>query len=396
MTQIASIPLLVGCPDLSIASARRTALGGQATPEAQRLEEFAVRYGRSYDAYLATEPGWDYFWSSSRRGVVATARQGRYLFSSGGLLAPEDHQHALLAELVEHADAHGQVLTFFNIVEEQLPLLRQFGFQATKWGEEALVDLQECTWSGKSYEWVRRQTNFCSRHGLVVSECTRTSMSDAQWNDTLAEIVEVSELFLAAKPQSGEMRFLQGGFDPEQLGRKRIFIARADGGSGRIEGFLACNPCRNGRTWVMETYRHRPDAVRGTIPFTMHRAMQIMQAEGVRQASLCLLPGLRCDEPLPGDSAMVRWGLAIGTGRFNPAFETAGTYHFKTRFRPRFENRYLCVRPRMTLGAAWAFIRLLGVLRLDPAKLYQLTVARWKKRASRATLRTPQDGAVRE
>ena len=50
------------------------------------------RHGRSYDAYLVTEPGWEYFWSRGRRGVVAIARQGRYLFSSGGLLAPRRHQ----------------------------------------------------------------------------------------------------------------------------------------------------------------------------------------------------------------------------------------------------------------------------------------------------------------
>ena len=119
----------------------------------------------------------------------------------------------------------------------------------------------------------------------------------------------------------------------------------------------------------METCRQRPDAVRGTTAFIMHQAMQQFKAEGVLRVSLCLLPGLRCGNPLPGDSAMVRWGLAIGTGRFCPAFETAGAYHFKSRFRPHFESRYLCVRPRMTLGTAVAFIRLLGVMKLDPRSL---------------------------
>jgi len=30
--------------------------------ETDRLEELAVRHGRNYDAYLVTEPGWEYFW----------------------------------------------------------------------------------------------------------------------------------------------------------------------------------------------------------------------------------------------------------------------------------------------------------------------------------------------
>ena len=357
--------------------------------EDARAEEFAVRFGRAYDAYLITEPGWEHFWSAGRQGIVAVARQGRCLFSTGGLLAPAAHQEDLLRQLVEHAAGQGCTLTFFNICEDQLPLFCRFGFQATKWGEEAVVDLSQCTWAGKGYEWVRRQTNYCRRHGLEFLECRPEDFSGAQWARLTAELAQVSRTFLAGKPHCREMRFLHGAFNPRRLGKKRLFVARGCD-AGRIEGFVACNPC-SGKTWVMETCRQRPDAVRGTATFLMHQAMQQFQVEGALRASLCLVPGLRCGNPLPGDSAMVRWGLAIGTGGFNPAFETAGAYHFKSRFRPHFESRYLCARPRMTLGTAIAFIRLLGVMKLDPRKLIGLALDRWKKRASRATLLTPED-----
>jgi phosphatidylglycerol lysyltransferase len=354
------------------------------------VEQHAFRYGRTYDSYLTTEPGWEYFWSRDRRGVVAAVRKGQYLHVGGGLLAPTECKEDLLAEIVEHATARRLVLTFFNIPEDELPLFRRFGFQATKWGEEALIDLSSSTWSGGEYEWVRRQSNFCRRHGLVFSECRRENASAGQWESLLAELSEISALFLADKPQAGEIPLLESNFDPRNLGRKRVFVARADGGTGRIEGFLASNPCENGTTWTMETYRQRPDAVRGTIPFLMHQAMQLLKDEGAKRASLCLIPGLRCGEPLPGDSPLARWGLVVGTQYFSALFDTAGAYHFKTRFRPRFEARYLCVRPKMTLGSAWAFVRLLGVLQVDFGKLYERVAARWRKREARATLYTPQ------
>jgi phosphatidylglycerol lysyltransferase len=139
----------------------------------------------------------------------------------------------------------------------------------------------------------------------------------------------------------------------------------------------------------METYRQRPDAVRGTIPFLMQQAIETFKREGVPRVSLCLIPGLRCQTPLAGDSALARRGLVAGTRYFGLVFDTAGAYHFKTRFRPYFENRYLCVYPRVTFGSGWAIIRLLGVLRLDIPKLFGLLAARWKKRASRATLHAP-------
>jgi phosphatidylglycerol lysyltransferase len=359
------------------------------TDDTDRLEHYAFHYGRCYDAYLVAEPGWEPFWSRTGRGVVAVIRQGRHLFSSGGLLAPEAYQADLLAELVEAADAQRQVLTFFNIPEEQLPSFRAAGFQATKWGEEALVDLPDCSWSGKRYEWVRRQSSYCRRRGLVVSECRREDVAPPGWEALSAELSEVASLFLDGKPQADEVRFLEAGFDPARLGRKRVFVARADGGRGRIEGFLACNPCQRGRTWVLETYRQRRDAVRGTIPFLMHEVMHVLRAEGVQRVSLCLIPGLRCRQPTAGDSRMARWGLVIGTQYFNLIFDTAGAYHFKSRFRPRFENRYLCVRPRMSLATAVAFVRMVGVLRLDLRKLGREILRRWRKRSSRATLHTP-------
>jgi phosphatidylglycerol lysyltransferase len=290
---------------------------------------------------------------------------------------------------VEHAAAEQLVLTFFNIAEDELPLFRRFGFQATKWGEEALIDLDDCTWSGHAYEWVRRQSNFCRRHGLIVSECQRERMSEDQWGHLMAELGEISPLFLATKPQARELRLLEGHFDPENLGRRRIFVARAKHGKGRIEGFLACNPCRDGGMWAIETYRQRPDAVRGTVPFLMQQTMQILKEEGVPLISLCLIPGMRCQTPLAGDSVMARWGVIAGTRYLGFLFDSTGAYHFKTRFRPRFENRYLCVHPKVTIGSSLALIRLMGVLHLNIPKLCGLLATRWKKRASRATLLRP-------
>jgi phosphatidylglycerol lysyltransferase len=355
-----------------------------------RAEQFAYRYGRTYDSYLVADPCWEHFWSAGRRGMIAVARRGRHQFCGGGLLAPAEHRAELLRQFIAHSSELRRTVTFLNIREAELPLFRDLGFQATKWGEEAIVDLTQCTWGGKNFAWLRRQANYCVRHGLDFFECRREEYTASQWSALAVELEQVSKSFLAGKPQTHELGFLQAAFDPWRQGRQRLFIARHRPG-GRIEGFVACNPCDDGRTWVMETCRQRPDGVRGTVAFIMYQAMQKFQDEGVQHASLCLLPGLRCDTPMPGDSAMVRWGLSLGTGRLNPAYATAGAYHFKSRFRPRFENRYLCALPRVTLPCAVAFIRLVGALDFNPRKLIGLAWNRWQKRAARASLTVPDD-----
>jgi phosphatidylglycerol lysyltransferase len=354
------------------------------------LEEFAYRYGRSYDSYLVNEPDRESFLSRSGDGAVGFVRVGKYLKVGGGLLAPDESKPGLLGELVEYAARGRHCLSFYNVTDDDVSLFRDYGFQVTKWGEEAIVDLPGRTWEGRAFEWVRRQTNYCLRSGLVFSECRRDELSADEWETMLSQFSAMSAALLAAKPQSRELQFLDGSFDANRLGRKRIFIARGEKGRGRVEGFLVANPGDNGRLWSFELYRHRPDAVRGTVTFLMHQAMRLLQHEGAERVSLCLLPGLRSRQPRPGDSVLARRGIACGSRYFNFLFDTAGLYHFKSRFRPRYENRYICALPKITFGSAWALIRLLGVLDVEPRKLARIMGQRCRKWLPRATLAVPE------
>ena len=68
-------------------------------PEYVQAEQFAYQFGRTYDSYLVTEPGWEHFWSRGQRGMIAAARCGRHQFCGGGLLAPAEHCAELLAAI---------------------------------------------------------------------------------------------------------------------------------------------------------------------------------------------------------------------------------------------------------------------------------------------------------
>ena len=135
---------------------------------------------------------------------------------------------------------------------------------------------------------------------------------------------------------------------------------------------MVCNPAEDGKLWAFELYRHRNDAVRGTVAFLMHRVSQLMREEGVERVSMCLIPGQGCGEPQEGDSPMTRWGLLIGSRYCSFLFDTAGVAYFKSRFRPRYEDRFIGAWPRQTVGSAWAFVRALGVLDIDCGKTCRL------------------------
>ena len=349
-------------------SDRQPTVTGTDVPPEALLEELAYQFGRTYDSYLSTEEGLQSFWSSDRDGVVAYARIGRYVHVQGGLLCEPTKRASLLHEFHQFVRQNRLVVTFYNAPEEDLTLFREAGFQVTKWGEEPFLDLPELTWSGGSYEWVRRQFHYCRRHEIEFTEVRRDDYSEAAWNGVMDDIRDVAAEGMKTKPQRDEIWFFNGRFDPPVWGRRRLFLARAENGKGRTEGFLVCLPFSNGMCWAVETYRHRQDAPRGLVAYMIHQGVLKLRGEGIQAVSLCLCPAVRC-EALPDDSSLVRRGLQFGFNYASLFFDLPGEYHFKSRFRPRFERRYICHWPHASVRSMWSLVRLSGVLTLDYRKL---------------------------
>lgn len=341
-------------------------------PSTEELEAFVFEYGAQYDSYLATEPEHELFWSRNYEGLVSYARWGRHLLVRGGLIAPEEQKRQLLQEFIDHARPLRLNTYFFGIHEADLPYFREAGYRITKLGEDAIVDLGDVTFAGKKFEWVRRQVNYCRRHGVVASEAGPHLQSPEDWQATLDEVIEICREGLERRPQAEELKFFDGRIGEHELGRRRLFIARSDEGRGRIEGFVICNPMLGGRMWSTEIYRHRNDEIRGTVPFLFHHLILTLQEEGAEQVNLCLVPARGALTPLPGDNPVIRRGLGMAQKYFRGVFNLQGIDHFKSRFRPRYESRYVCGAQRPQPGAFIATVSTFGVLRLDYRKCARL------------------------
>jgi len=368
--------------------------GGEVMDVSSRetLEEHIYRYGRGYDSYLSVEPDRQYFWAKDQCGVISFVRLGRYVYVTGGLLAPEDRWEELATQFLSFAKKHKYLVTFFNLDQAQRELLAKLGLQITKVGEDAVIDLTACTWRGKPFEWVRRQSNYCQRHGLEFSECHHDMLAEEDWRQVMAELDEVSHDYLRMKPYGARMRNFVGRFEPLWLQRRRVFIARSKQGAGLIEGFIVCNPSHNGRRWSVEMMRHCADATRGVIPFLIHQTFCTFQDEGIPEASLCMIPALRCGNPLEGDSRLLRFFLGLSIDRFGLYYDIPGMYHFKTRFRPGFQECFVAASPKVTPLSMFAGMVLWG---LSWANYFRVATRAWKRlcnRESRRSLVIPESG----
>jgi len=347
----------------------------------EALKLFAYEHGHQPDSYLASAPGREVFWSAEGSGLLSYTRYGRHVLVSGGLIAPPSERENLLIEFLRFVTARRLRATFFCIPEEDLPAFRAAGYCANKIGEDALLDLSTVTFTGKSFEWVRRQSNYCRRHNLWMEELRPYDYSVSEWADIQRELEDVTRDSMRLKPQVCELSFFDGTLGEHELGYRRLFVARRKETPTRIEGYVVCNPILKGRSWSTEIYRHRPDAVRGTIPFLFHQIALQLKHEGSEQLNLCLIPARNCEEPIPGDKALIRRSLVFFRKNLSLVFDIHGIDHFKSRFRPRYENRYVCSLPDPSVGAIIATVRAFGLFRICPWKLiHNLWSRRSKKR----------------
>ncbi len=374
-------------PRLDRASSRRPS-GEQTLRARQFAAAQAFTHGRTYDSYLMTENDREYFWSADRRSIVGYVKRGRHLHVTGNLAVPESCREGLLQELVAFAGRNRFVLCIYNIFDEDLALFNRHGFQITKWGEEAMIELREATWTGKSYEWIRRQENGCRRRGVTLREVDPTAEAD-ELRGLIAQMRELNEEHLRATPQGKEMRVFDGRFTPEKLGHRRLFIAER---SGRIEAVVVLNPGLAGRMWAFDIYRHRADAPSGVIPFAMLQVMRQLKQEGVEYVSLSMIPGLRADAKRPGDKRLLRRGTVFSRDYLGWLFDMKGLYHYKSRFRPTYRNLYVAAYPRQTVASLVSLVRCWGVLRVQPWCLAKSTYGRLKGRAARQQLSAPPIG----
>ncbi|MGC3966227.1 MAG: DUF2156 domain-containing protein [Pirellulales bacterium] len=332
------------------------------------VARMAYEYGQTYDAYLAAEPNRRRFWSSDGLGVLSYVRYGRHLKVGGGLLGPPEARERLLREFLADCRRRRRTASFFVIPGDDVGLFEAAGCTVTKWGEDPLVDLSSWSCRGKRYDWLRRQENFCRRAGLTCEEWDWRGDSPVRREATFAEIHDVSQDWLARKPQRRPLGFFNGEPTREALARQRVFLVRGCEGGGRLEAFVTASPYRGGTAWALDIYRHRSDAVRGAVPFAMLEALRTLQVAGVEEVSLCMVAALGCGAE-PEQSSLTGRLLNRGARMLSPLFDLAGMHHYKSRFRPRFEPRYLCVWPAPSLMNTLTTFHLTGVTNFSWKKL---------------------------
>jgi len=329
------------------------------------IEAIVYENGPNPDSYLVTEPEYQHFLDDEQTGCIGYKQDRRYLHVVGGLIAPAERKLELLQQFTRMVDQRRYLANFYSIAEEEVELFRECGYQVTKFGENSTLKLAGHSWQGKDYSWIRRQVSYVKRNGISFREIDLTTCTPEKRVAIFEKLQAINLEQLSERVLKHEIGLLEGKLYPDHFYRRRLFVAEHVDHPERWEAFVVCTPMQGGTGWATEMYRFRQDSVRGVIPFLFAQIIDTLQNQGAETVSFCMVPAINCSQPHPGDSKIARFLLGFWEKRLNFLLNAQGLYHFKSRFRPEFTPVYLCVRPGISLGSTWSFVRSVGVFQMD-------------------------------
>ncbi len=299
--------------------------------ELERAREIYNESGGGEFAHLTFMRDKHLFWSADGHALMAYGAVRDRLVALGSPCGPEPAIRRAILDFRRFADAQDRVPVFYEVLEPDLSLYHDLGFDLFKLGELAMVPLAGFTLVGKRWEDLRQAVN------RSVKEQLSFELLEPPFDTVLmSEIERVSDQWLAEKDVR-EKGFSLGRFDPDYLAWSPLAVVRR---AGEVIAFANILPAY-GKDGVLsiDLMRHVADAPRGTMDFLFARIMQWGKEQGHAWFSLGMAPLSRV-----GDNPYARVNERLAAlafqygGRF---YNYQGLRRYKEKFDPQWIGAYL-------------------------------------------------------
>jgi phosphatidylglycerol lysyltransferase len=229
--------------------------------------------------------------------------------------------------------------------------------------------VERFTLEGSAVGDVRRHSRRVEAAGLEVRHFfplpDPTAFDPGRDHDHLLDQLRVVSQEWLRTRHGLEKGFCMGRFEPARL-RESWLAVVWNPGVRRVEAFVTWVPVWGRRGWVLDLVRRRADAPGGVMEFLVVRSVEAARARGDHLLSLALSALAKVDqEPIEPEAAAPGVADELGGTRefikehLARFYDFEGLFHWKKKFNPSFEDRYLVyphplALPRVALALARA------------------------------------------
>lgn len=186
---------------------------------------------------------------------------------------------AAIEAFMEAADLLGYRLVFYEVQESFVMLLHEHGFDFLKMGEEAYVDVQNFSLSGKKLKGVRSLLNKMARENFQF-ELIQPPFSA----EVVSELRSISDEWLEGQ---GEKSYSMGYFDETYLNRAPIAVIK---NQGQTVAFANIMPTYNKEQMTIDLMRHYRDAPSGVMDSLFTNLFDVAKAQGYQYFNMGMAP----------------------------------------------------------------------------------------------------------
>ena len=275
-------------------------------------------YGSHCMSFSALQPGIQYFDVPGKGYIAYEKRWGLRAVLSDPICDKRDRE-TLIGKFL----SDGAFTGFAQVSEPVTKLLyEKFGYYATQFGIESIIDLHNWTLKGKKKQVLRTSLNQAAKRGILVSE----NYNENRHNQFSKEWIKTRKL------NSREIRFLIRPMNMDHQEETRKFFAYQE---DKLIGFIFFDPVYSkGKviSYVPNISRFDASFRQGIFYTIMISAMDIFKKEGIGQIHLGLSPFSVSDLDSHYEAGLPKKMVRLLYQHGNRIYSFKGMHFTKSRF----------------------------------------------------------------
>src|SRR6266487_154176 len=305
-------------------------------------------YGKNSISYFAMNEEKSYFFSASRKVVIAYVLVGTVAVVAGDPIGPESELAGALQEFKAFCSQQDWTMVFWQVRNNLVDLYHTCSMHLLKIGEDAVINTQTFTLKGGAMANVRSSAKRAEKEGLQVV----FYRGQVQNVEQFVQMERISQRWVAQKGGS-EMGFSMGQFnsigDPEQI------TALAIDNYNLVHAFVTYIPIYGRKGWGLDLMRRAERCAPGTMELLLSRSIEFLKNCGAEMVSLGLAPLSNANNE---DASLLDNSIDVLTHRFGNLKDSQSLFNFKKKFQPTWESRYLVFSHTLTLPkVGWALYK---------------------------------------